>query len=259
MKTFDTQHFTHHRIEDTMTKTQQSEHEFISALLDGECTPEELDAYLNEIEASDTMLEAWEAFHISREVLHHEENMVLSTDFNRRLRSRLEAEPAHHETPSPHIPDVSDIVISPSQKQNIIPFKVTKKETVLPTQENEEKSSFRSTWWSMALAASCAALMVSGMWYNDHLPSQVNLQNTAYSSRLTPVSTPKTNQQQVVVAQLSEKNAALQRSAMLSEAEIDRDYLMVHHAYSPSTSIQGMAPYARAVFTSENGAGDTKY
>lgn len=258
MHTFDTQHLTHHKIEDTMTKTQQSEHEFISALLDGECTPEELDAYLNEIEASDGMLEAWEAFHISREVLHHEENMVLSADFNRRLRARLEAEPAHHENPA--LLTQNDSTLVSSSFNNVLPFKATKNQTTPPTQAHEVKpaSHSSSTWWSMALAASCAALMVSGMWYNDHLPHQTASQNVVYSSRLTPVNAPKANQQ-VVVAQLSEKNAALQRSALLSEAELDRDYLMVHHAYSPSTSIQGMAPYARAVFTSENSASDTKY
>ncbi len=243
----------HQKIEPTMT-SQHSEHEFISSLLDGECTPEALDAYLSEIEENDQMLAAWEAFHVTREVLHHEEGLVLSSDFNRRLRDRLDSElplttEIEKEGEKQQVNQaVSATIVNNPNTNNVIPFK-------FPTQKNTEKLADekpqRSTWWSMGLAASLTALMISGMWYNN----QINTLPSTYSARLE--NSPK---QIAQVSHLPSLPPApnSNTNAMLNEAELDRDYLVVHHAYAPSTSIQGMAPYARAVFTQENSS-DTQY
>nr|WP_315392323.1 sigma-E factor negative regulatory protein [uncultured Duganella sp.] len=90
--------------------TQKRLHENISALADGELPHSERDLAFAALDTAEGQA-AWQAYHLTGDVLRDEADGTLSEGFNARLAARLAAEPAHEL--SPFTPGVSDPAAPP--------------------------------------------------------------------------------------------------------------------------------------------------
>jgi sigma-E factor negative regulatory protein RseA len=168
----------------------------ISALMDGELDEQQARQQFARLKQDEELAQCWLTFHVIGDALRGEH--PLSHEFDRRLTTRLAAEPT---------------VIGPR-------YNVTR----------------RAVTYALSAAASLSAVALVG-WValsGNPLAPQPEL---AKAPTPPAVATP-----------------SAQLASVPSEGKMN-EYLMAHQEFSPSTAIQGLAPYIRSVSSTQPAQG----
>ncbi len=186
----------------------------ISTFVDGELDAHESRAVIEALEGDTTARETWRIYHLISDALH--DTTLRAEGFSARFAERLAAEPT---------------VLAPVR---------------LPAE--------RKRWIALSAAASVAAVILVG-WLAlapapELTPTGVLGVPLASAPRpgaaVQPASTesrPSPARQAVVV----QRDATPVQPLGVLPAQVANDYLFAHQEFSPGMSLQGMAPYIRAV------------
>lgn len=185
----------------------------ISALMDGEVEGSQAVTDLSRIRSSTELREAWETYHVIGDALRGEP--LLSADFSSRLSERLAAEP-----------------------------------TVLAPRRTLRFANIPTYALSAAAGLSAAAFVA---WMALSTESPIN-PGTAGSSNIAATSPAPSvsNSSPVVAAADAVAGGALSEPAgrEANQGPDDSkvsDFMLAHQGVSPSTALQGVAPYIRTV------------
>lgn len=205
----------------------------ISALMDGELDAHQSDQQYTRLKQDSEARAHWNAYHLIGDALRGDS--IVATNISAKLSARLEQEP-----------------------------------TVLAPQRSQMRPVNRTTAYALSAAASLSAVALVGwMAFNNPLVPQPDSVATSVATSVptavpasvgtpvaTSVSTPVSTPTSAPVA-LSAPVAAVTPASVQPElASVPSDgkmneYLMAHQEFSPSTAIQGVAPYIRSVSASK--------
>jgi len=190
----------------------------ISALMDGELDPHQSDQQYTRLKQDSDARACWNTYHLIGDALRGDS--IVATNFSAKLGARLEQEP-----------------------------------TVLAPQRSQMRPAKRTTAYALSAAASLSAVALVGwMAFNNPLVPQPDSVTVA-ASVSTPVSTPAP----APVASSAPVTTVTPASVQPELASIPSDgkmneYLMAHQEFSPSTTLQGVAPYVRTVSAARDGS-----
>jgi sigma-E factor negative regulatory protein RseA len=209
----------------------------ISALMDGELDAHQSDQQYTRLKQDSDARACWNTYHLIGDALRRDS--IVATDISAKLGARLEQEP-----------------------------------TVLAPQRSQMRPVKRNTAYALSAAASLSAVALVGwMAFNNPLVPQPDSVATSVATSVptsvatsvptavpasvgTPVATSVSTPTSAPVA-LSAPVAAVTPASVQPElASVPSDgkmneYLMAHQEFSPSTAIQGVAPYIRSVSASK--------
>jgi sigma-E factor negative regulatory protein RseA len=115
--------------------------------------------------------------------------------------------------------------------------------TVLAPQRPRMRPVRRTTAYALSAAASLSAVALVGwMAFNNPLAPQADSVATSVAAPVAPSSVP--------VATVTPASVQPQLASVPSDGKMN-EYLMAHQEFSPSTAIQGVAPYIRSVAASK--------
>jgi sigma-E factor negative regulatory protein RseA len=193
--------------------------EKISALMDGELDEHQAQQQLQRLKQNEGLTDNWHAFHLIGDVMRDER--ALSPHFSRRLARRFSTEPTV-----------------------LAPRRITAK---------------RATAYALSAAASLSAIALVGWVAVSTHP--VALQGEmaaapvtsvpAVASVVAPSVSPSVSPSASAPVSLSPAPAL---ASVPSEGTMN-EYLMAHQEYSPSTALQGVAPYIRSVSSTRQSQG----
>lgn len=143
--------------------------EQVSALMDDECTEQELKLAVRQLARDTALASQWERYHLISDVLKGQTPPELNTDFSRQMNQRLQ------------------------QEQPLVP-------TELPSQPHQRRRdrSWHRPALGWALAASLAAVAVVLVW-----PSSTDQLPTDRLIAQQPASTPSSTQEDDIAARLT--------------------------------------------------------
>ena len=182
----------------------------ISALMDGELDPHQSDQQYTRLKQDSEARAHWNTYHLIGDALRGD--AIVATNISAKLSARLEQEP-----------------------------------TVLAPQRSQMRPAKRTTTYALSAAASLSAVALVGwMALNNPLaPQSDSVATSVATSVSTPVSTPApapvASSAPVTTANVEPELASIPSDGKMNE------YLMAHQEFSPSTAIQGVAPYIRSV------------
>ncbi len=189
--------------------------EKISALMDGELDEHQAQQELRRLKQDEGLTDNWHAFHLIGDVMRDER--TLSPHFSRRLARRFSTEPTV-----------------------LAPRRITAK---------------RATAYALSAAASLSAIALVGWVAVSTHP--VPLQGEMAAAPVTSVPAVAS----VVSPSVSPSASppvSLSLAPALASVPSDgtmNEYLMAHQEYSPSTALQGVAPYIRSVSSTQQSQG----
>ena len=191
--------------------------EKISALMDGELDEQQAQQQIQRLKLDEELSGGWEAFHLIGDVLRDER--PLSPHFSRRLASRISAEPT---------------ILAPRRR-----------------------TARRNTAYALSAAASLSAIALVG-WVavttNPVSPEGSNMAKAPIAPipAAASVSSPVSSTASSTVSPAPPPAAAL--ASVPSDGTMN-EYLMAHQEFSPSTTLQGVAPYIRSVSSTRQSQG----
>lgn len=184
--------------------------EAISAWMDGELDEHDALQQLSRLRQDEKLAERWHAYHVIGDALRGEP--ILSREFEARLDARFVSEPT---------------VLAPRRS-----------------------ASRRATTYALSAAASLAAVAVVGWmaFYQNPLAPQSELAGAPgpLPSLAIPAAAPQFAGTSNALPSVAIPAAAAQLASVPSDGRMD-EYLIAHQGFSPSTEIQGLAPYIRGV------------
>lgn len=189
----------------------------ISALMDGELDARQSDQQYTRLKQDAEARACWNTYHLIGDALRRDS--IVSTNFSAKLGARLEQEP-----------------------------------TVLAPQRSQMRPVKRSTAYALSAAASLSAVaLVAWMAFNNPLAPQpdsvsTSVTSTVSSSVASSASAPVAPSAPVTT--LTPVSVQPQLASVPSNGKMN-EYLMAHQEFSPSTAIQGVAPYIRSVSASK--------
>jgi sigma-E factor negative regulatory protein RseA len=185
----------------------------ISALMDGELDPHQSDQQYTRLKQDSEARAHWNTYHLIGDALRGDS--IVATNISAKLSARLEQEP-----------------------------------TVLAPQRSQMRPVNRTTAYALSAAASLSAVALVGwMAFNNPLVPQSDSVSTSVSTSVaTSVSTPAAVASSAPVTVTTTTSASVQPelASIPSDGKMN-EYLMAHQEFSPSTAIQGVAPYIRSV------------
>jgi sigma-E factor negative regulatory protein RseA len=185
----------------------------ISALMDGELDAHQSDQQYTRLKQDSDARACWNTYHLIGDALRRDS--IVATDISAKLGARLEQEP-----------------------------------TVLAPQRSQMRPVKRNTAYALSAAASLSAVALVGwMAFNNPLVPQPD---SVSASVATPVSTPTSAPVALSapVAAVTPASVQPELASVPSDGKMN-EYLMAHQEFSPSTAIQGVAPYIRSVSASK--------
>jgi sigma-E factor negative regulatory protein RseA len=183
--------------------------EKISALMDGELDARQSEQQYARLNQDTDARTCWSTYHLIGDVLRGD--AIVSKDFNAKLRARLEQEP-----------------------------------TVLAPQPPRARPAKRITTYALSAAASLSAVALVG-WMAFNNPLTPDSVSTASSSGPAPAVSPVSTSPTVPVTTTVVADTVEPQLASVPRDDTMNEYLMAHQEFSPSTAIQGVAPYIRSV------------
>ncbi len=192
----------------------------ISALMDGELDAHQSDQQSTRLKQDPEARAHWNTYHLIGDALRGDS--IVATDFSATLGARLEQEP-----------------------------------TVLAPQPSQMRPANRTTAYALSAAASLSAVALVGwMAFNNPLVPQPDSVATSVATSLTsfhrlpatPTSAPVALS--APVAAVTPASVQPELASVPSDGKMN-EYLMAHQEFSPSTAIQGVAPYIRSVSASK--------
>lgn len=201
-------------------KTDTNKEEHISALLDGELSPQECDRVLAGLATQDGKL-AWDAYHRIGDILRSDElSITLSADFSSRFSAALDAEPvilAPKSRPVVELPEMPAVAANGALAK--------------------PRFSWNVAFASMAAAAAVAFIMapqVTAMFGNNPNPGLQLAKINGNAGK--PLAQQGDAVQLVADASMSESQSRpADEPEMLRDPRID-SYLLAHQRFSPSIS-----------------------
>jgi sigma-E factor negative regulatory protein RseA len=183
----------------------------ISALMDGELDPNQSDQQYTRLKQDSEARAHWNTYHLIGDALRGDS--IVAMNFSAKLSARLEQEP-----------------------------------TVLAPQRPKIRPVNRTTTYALSAAASLSAVALVGwMAFNNPLvpqPDSVTVATSVSSPVSTPAPAPVASSAPVTRVTLASDQPEL--ASIPSDGKMN-EYLMAHQEFSPSTAIQGVAPYIRSV------------
>lgn len=185
----------------------------ISALMDGELDARQSDQQYTRLKQDAEARACWNTYHLIGDALRRDS--IVSTNFSAKLGARLEQEA-----------------------------------TVLAPQRSQMRPLKRTTAYALSAAASLSAVALVGwMAFNNPLAPQpdsvaTSVATSVASSASAPVAP------SAPVATVTPASVQPQLASVPSDGKMN-EYLMAHQEFSPSTAIQGVAPYIRSVSASK--------
>lgn len=201
--------------------------EKVSALMDGELIDGEAKALIAHLKQDDDLRYQWEAYHIVGDALRGE--FTLSGDFNRQLFNCLALEPTIL-APQGRLKTRALYTYAFSAAASVagvalvawVVISMGEIPALGPTAESLQNPDARAT----------VALTSAGTLRESRLPATA------------PESAPAINAEPVRAAPLA--SVQLEEVSVPSDGQ-SNEYLLAHQGISPSTAIQGLAPYIRTV------------
>ena len=185
--------------------------ENVSVLMDGELGPQEAQRVLADIGKNEELRARWATFHQIRDAMR--DRFQVSEDFSRRVFERLEQEPTVL-APRPHVAGRVGRIVLP-------------------------------------LSAAAAAAMVGWLVLNTGLPGGLVEQaadSAAKPAAQTVAVAESRPQAESPAGNFAQPNPAVEvQYVSVPVSPRLQDYLIVHQEYSPSSTMQGLAPYIRTV------------
>jgi sigma-E factor negative regulatory protein RseA len=192
----------------------------ISALMDGELDAHQSDQQYTRLKQDSDARACWNTYHLIGDALRGD--AIVATNFSAKLGARLEQEP-----------------------------------TVLAPQRSQMRPVKRNTAYALSAAASLSAVALVGwMAFNNPLVPQPDSVATVATSVGTPVAASVSTPTSAPIALSAPVTAVAPASVQPELASVPsegkmNEYLMAHQEFSPSTAIQGVAPYIRSVSASK--------
>jgi len=198
----------------------------ISALIDGELDAHQSEQQFARLKNDVEARACWDTFHLIGDALRGER--IVSGNLSGRLRERLAQEP-----------------------------------TVLAPPRAKPATRVPAYAWSAAASLSAVAL-VGWMAFNSPLAPQPDSVTSSVASSVAPSVASSSASSSASPVSLSANAPAVapvtpaaftpQLASVPSEGKMN-EYLIAHQEFSPSTAIQGLAPYIRTVSATETGKG----
>lgn len=191
----------------------------ISALMDGELDARQSDQQYTRLKQDSDARACWNTYHLIGDALRRDS--IVSTNFSAKLGARLEQEP-----------------------------------TVLAPQRPQMRPVRRTTAYALSAAASLSAVALVGwMAFNNPLAPQPDSVGSTVASTVSPsvassASAPVAVAPSAPVTTVTPSSVQPELASVPSDGKMN-EYLMAHQEFSPSTAIQGVAPYIRSVSASK--------
>lgn len=193
----------------------------ISALMDGELDARQSDQQYTRLKQDSDARACWNTYHLIGDALRRDS--IVSTNFSAKLGARLEQEPA-----------------------------------VLAPQRPQMRPVRRTTAYALSAAASLSAVALVGwMAFNNPLVPQPDSVTTSVTTSVATSVSPSVSASvsapvvpSAPVTTVTPASVQPQLASVPSEGKMN-EYLMAHQEFSPSTAIQGVAPYIRSVSTTK--------
>lgn len=187
----------------------------ISALMDGELDARQSDQQYTRLKQDAEARACWNTYHLIGDALRRDS--IVSTNFSAKLGARLEQEP-----------------------------------TVLAPQRPQMRPVRRTTAYALSAAASLSAVALVGwMAFNNPLaPQPDSVGSTVGSTVASLASAPVAVAPSAPVTTVTPSSVQPELASVPSDGKMN-EYLMAHQEFSPSTAIQGVAPYIRSVSASK--------